>query len=313
MEKKDNADVDLLRNYIDAVTKNSLNGLDEPKEIDLVISGGAFNGGYGYGVLLYIRSLEEQDKIKINRISGCSIGSLLAVDHLSNRSLNLEELYTGLQRCLRDNGRLYVLREIVEKVIDNALEDENFFTKAKGRLFITRTNVSTGSHEVIENFKNRNDLVEAVFSSCYIPFLVDGKMRYDDKYVDGIVPFLFTDSERPSLYIDLMCFSKFHKMLITMKEVNPHGRIIDGANDASKFFNEGSAGICSWVNKWGIAQIAIFRLTYLVLYIVVALLDILSNSSVPMFISDSALYKGVMNTLTRLLRDMLFKMSSHDA
>ena len=313
MEKKDNGDVDLLRDYIDAVTKNSLNGLDKPKEIDLVISGGAFNGGYGYGALLYIRSLEKYNKIKINRVSGCSTGCLLAIVYFSSKLVDLEELYLGLQKCLRDKGSLFVLREIIEKLVDNALEEGGFLKKISGRLFISRTNLSTGSHEVVDNFNTREDLIEAVYSSCFIPYLVDGNMRYNEKYVDGIVPFLFTDSARPSLYIDLMCFSKFHKMFVTMKEVNPHGRIIDGANDASKFFNEGGQGICSWVNKWGFSQFAMFRLTYLVLYIIAGILDILSNSSVPSFISDSVLYKGVMNTLSRLLRDMLFKISSHDA
>ena len=312
MSKSEN-DVDYLKSYIDAVTKNSMNDVTKPKEIDLVISGGAFNGGYGYGALLYLRSLEDKNKVKVHRISGCSIGSLLAIDHLSNRSLNLEELYTSLQRCLRDNGKLYVLREIVEKVVDNALEDKDFFKKAKDRLFITRTNMSNGAHEVVDNFESRDDLIDAVFSSCYIPYLVDGQSRYREKYIDGIVPYLFTDSERPSLYIDLMCMSKFHKMIVTMREVNPHSRIIDGANDASKFFNENGCGICSWTNKWGIGQIFAFRMTHLILYILASVLDILSNSTIPSVISDSALYKGAMNTLIRLLRDMLFKISSHDA
>lgn len=306
-------DVDYLKSYISAVTKNSLNGRKEPLDIDLVISGGAFNGGYGYGVMLYLRSLEDQGKIRINRISGCSIGSILAIDHLSSSSLDLEGLYSGLQTCLRNNGKLCVLRDIVEKVVDNALGDETFFEKAAGRLFISRTDMMTGKHEVVNEFKTRDDLVNAVYSSCFIPYLVDGKMRHDDKYIDGIVPFLFNDSDRPSLYIDLMCMSKFHKMIVTMKEVNPHSRIIDGANDASKFFNDSGTGICSWVNKWGIGQILAFRLTHLLLYIAASLLDILSNSPIPAFVGDSALYKGVTGTLSVLLRDMLFKVSSHDA
>ena len=306
-------DIDYLKSYIDAVTKNSMTDVTTPKEIDLVISGGAFNGGYGYGALMYIRSLENDNKIRIKRISGCSIGSLLAVEHVSNRSLNLSELYMNFQRCLRDNGKLHVLRGIVEKVVDNALEDKDFFKKADGRLFITRTDISNGNHEVVDKFENRDDLIDAIFSSCYIPFLVDGKSRYREKYIDGIVPYLFTDSVRPTLYIDLMCMSKFHKMIVTMKEVNPHSRIIDGANDASKFFNENGTGICSWTNKWGLVQILVFRMTHLILYLIASILDILSNSTIPSVISNSALYKGVMNTLARLLRDMLFKISSHVA
>ena len=56
-------DVDYLKSYIDAVTKNSMNDVTSPMEIDLVISGGAFNGGYGYGALMYLRSLEKDNKI----------------------------------------------------------------------------------------------------------------------------------------------------------------------------------------------------------------------------------------------------------
>jgi len=304
--------IDYLKSYIDAITKNSMNDVTKPKDIDLVISGGAFNSGYGYGALLYLRSLEDSNKVKVNRISGCSIGSLLAVDHLSVRSLNLEELYINLQMCLRDNGNIHVLRNIVEKVVDNALEDKDFFKKAKDRLFITRTDMSSGNHEVVDKFDTRDDLIDAIFSSCYIPFFVDGKYRYKEKYIDGIVPHLFTDSERPSLYINLICMSKIHRMIVTMKEVNPHSRIIDGANDASKFFNDNGCGICSWTNKWGLGQILAFRMTYLIVYIFASVVDILSNSSIPSVISDSALYKGVMNTLTRLLRDMTFKISSQD-
>ena len=128
-------DTDYLKMYIDAVTKNSMNDISKPKEIDLVISGGAFNGGYGYGALMYLRSLEKDNKIKVNRISGCSIGSLLAVDYLSNHSLNLCEVYINLQKCLRNNGRLNVLSQIIEKVVDKALEDKDFFKKSEGRLF----------------------------------------------------------------------------------------------------------------------------------------------------------------------------------
>lgn len=310
MSKSKN-DVDYLKIYIDAVTKNSMNDVSKPKEIDLVISGGAFNGGYGYGALMYLRSLEKDNKIKINRISGCSIGSLLAVDYLSNHSLDLSELYTNLQKCLRDNGKLHILSETIENVVDNALKDKDFFEKAEGRLFITRTDMSNGNHEVVKKFKNRDDLIDAIFSSCYIPYLVDGKCRHKDKYIDGIVPLLFTDFQRPSLYIDLMCMSKFHKMIVTMKEINPHIRVIDGANDASKFFNENGSGICSWTNKWGFGQILVFRLTHLILYLIASILDILSNITIPSVISNSALYKGVINTHTRLLKDMLFKISCY--
>ncbi len=44
-----------------------------PEELDLVLDGGAFNGIYMLGGLLYIKELEQREKIKIKRVSGCSI------------------------------------------------------------------------------------------------------------------------------------------------------------------------------------------------------------------------------------------------
>lgn len=307
-----NKEVRHLKNYIDTIAKNSMNDIVEPKEIDLVISGGAFNIAYGYGTILYLKSLEAKNKIHINRISGCSAGSILALVYLSNRSINVVEMYIELQKCFRDNGKLLILRDLLEKIIDNLLEDETLLKKISGILFISRINISNGCQEVIDTFNTRDELLEAVYSSCFIPFFVDGTMKINNKYVDGIVPHLFNDSVRPTLCIDLMTFSKFHKMFITMKEVNPHSRIIDGANDASKLFNEGCTnGICSWLNKWSIYQFIIFRMKYLIGYTICALLVIISNIHIPLFISDSLLYKGGVHTIMLIIKDIIYKISSN--
>ena len=50
-----------------------------PEELDLVLDGGAFNGMYMLGGLFYIKELEQREKIKVKRISGCSIGAMLGL------------------------------------------------------------------------------------------------------------------------------------------------------------------------------------------------------------------------------------------
>lgn len=56
-----------------------------PSEIDLVLEGGAFNGSYEIGILLYIKELEKRNKLKVNRISGTSVGAILGVAYILDK------------------------------------------------------------------------------------------------------------------------------------------------------------------------------------------------------------------------------------
>ena len=60
-----------------------------PKEenlgsIDLVLESGAANGSYQIGCLLYLKELENQKKVKIDRISGSSIGAISGFYYFTN-------------------------------------------------------------------------------------------------------------------------------------------------------------------------------------------------------------------------------------
>ena len=48
-----------------------------PIRIDLILEGGAFNGSYLIGALYFLKEMEKRNMIKIERISGASIGSIL--------------------------------------------------------------------------------------------------------------------------------------------------------------------------------------------------------------------------------------------
>ena len=49
--------------YINTLIEN-LNADCIPEEIDLVLDGGAFNGGYQLGILIYLNELEKNKHIK---------------------------------------------------------------------------------------------------------------------------------------------------------------------------------------------------------------------------------------------------------
>ena len=54
----------------------NLNFGEKPQRIDIVLGGGAFNGSYLIGALFFLKEMEKRNYIIVERISGCSIGSI---------------------------------------------------------------------------------------------------------------------------------------------------------------------------------------------------------------------------------------------
>ena len=84
----------ILEYYIDAHVSN-INIKNIPKNINLILDGGAFNGGSIVGNLLILKQLEKQGHIKIQKISGCSIGALLGLLFIIDKlkiKFNIESL-----------------------------------------------------------------------------------------------------------------------------------------------------------------------------------------------------------------------------
>ena len=68
----------MIENYVNKFIENLSDDSKIYKEIDLVLDGGAFNGSYLVGALYFLKEMEKRKYIKIDRISACSIGSIVA-------------------------------------------------------------------------------------------------------------------------------------------------------------------------------------------------------------------------------------------
>ena len=86
-----------LKKYIDTLV-TLLDKKNIPTEIDLVIDGGGFNGSFGIGILLYLKAMEEANILKVTRISGCSIGSILGLMYITN---NLDQAEYLVQEAVK--------------------------------------------------------------------------------------------------------------------------------------------------------------------------------------------------------------------
>ena len=75
----------MINPIIDKLIDNlpdTLKNTDKPTQIDLILGGGAFNGSYLIGALFFLKEMEKRKYVKINRISGCSVGSILGLLYL---------------------------------------------------------------------------------------------------------------------------------------------------------------------------------------------------------------------------------------
>jgi hypothetical protein len=298
---------EILQDYVRAVAKNVACPLVEP--IDLVIGGGAFNGAYGLGAVLVIKELEIQKKVRVERISGCSIGGLLALAYICDICSEVEKMFSAIRDCLKRDGCMHSLRDMITKIVEKAfIKDET--TILNGRLFLSHTDLSTMKPIVTSEYEDKASLVEALIRTCFVPLLIDGNTSLENRYVDGVVPHLFKDGARDSLYVNLIDYKTLFKVIVTRNEANSHYRVMQGAADASHFFVEGNSRMCSWVSKWGIAQYGTHRATFMIFTMVALFIDYVSNITFPQAVTGLPVVRLVMSAINQFLRDIIYSLSA---
>ena len=82
----------MIQHYVDKLIEN-LPLKTFVKHLDLVLDGGIFNGSYLIGALYFLKEMEKREYIVIDRISGCSIGSICAFLYLINELDMVTEIY----------------------------------------------------------------------------------------------------------------------------------------------------------------------------------------------------------------------------
>jgi len=302
--------IQILSDYIKAITKNIC--IDETIDLDLVISGGAFNGTYAIGSVMLIKQLELENKIKVDKISACSIGSIVGLSYIMNNFNMTNQLFVELKKCLKINSNAACLREIVSKCVYLFFKsDEKMKTLLNNRFYLSYNDISDCSFHVIKEYTDREHLIDCMTRTMFVPYLINGSLKLDNRYIDGIYPYIFKNSDKKVLYVELIKDSTdLMKCIVTQKEKNEHYRVIQGVSDAAKFFqNEGSERL-SWYGDWSIIKIAKYNIIYLTLMIIVILLDFLSSINIPTSIKESKLMTLVQTSVIKTVKDIVSKL--HD-
>ena len=246
--------------FVNALIDNNINISDVPKEMDLILDGGAFNGIYMIGGLLYIKELERREKIIIKRISGCSIGSVIGMFYI------LDKLDIALGICKSSYKLLRTKRKLKHIINADILRDnisECDISNISNRFYITFFDPLKGKQIVKKTYKNREDLINTIMKTIHIPYLSDGSTTHKDGSIDGAFPYIFKKryKDRKILFFNLQSFDKIKKMIFIKNEKNIFPRLFEGLIETHTFMETQKANsLCSYVDDWDIRDILLFRL-----------------------------------------------------
>tara|TARA_Y100000816_G_C26102742_1_gene584917 strand:+ start:2115 stop:3110 length:996 start_codon:yes stop_codon:yes gene_type:complete len=244
-----------MTNYIENLASNYKIG-DNPIIIDLVLDGGAFNGFYQLGSLKLIKQLEKKRYLKVNKISGVSVGSILGYYYLTDTLDLFEKDFNNIRDYFREHLNVGLYKTYLKKRIKDL--SDNIFNNLQEKLYISYYNITCGERIMKNTYKNKKDLIKTIIRSSHLPFISNGDILLktnNELFIDGLYPYIFNNrddnAQSKILYITLTTPNNINTLLSTKKEVNIKGRIIEGALDAHKllFLNK-STNFCSFVNNW---------------------------------------------------------------
>jgi len=245
----------MIKDYVIKLIENLPQNIKDAKKcetIDLVLDGGAFNGSYLTGAVYFLQEMEQRKYIKINRISGCSIGSVIAFLYYIDR-IDLASTFAKMTaEDFRQTHKLQIIKDIKNNLKPHIPDDVCLMVNHK--LFITYHNIINGKKKVKSTYLDVDDILDTILKSCYLPFLIDGNMLYKNKYVDGINPYIFkTTGPNKILYLDLFGYDKIGHLFNVKNEKTDCHRILAGLLDIHSFFiKQSPTNMCSYVNEWNI-------------------------------------------------------------
>lgn len=302
-----------INNLIDDLHPNSVSNSvsNSVPNVDIIFEGGFFNGSYQIGFLSYIKQMEKKQLIKVKRLSGCSIGSLVAFIYFTDTSLdeNINFISNILYKHIKKKKNINFFNKIWKYYIKHL--PNNFLNLINGRLFITYNDISKNKQIVKSTYHSIEDLFETIRRSCSVPYVIDKTLFYNGKYFDGLYPFIFKPKkDRKIINLNIINLEKFKYFISIKNEKNNIFRIIDGIMDTYTFFSSNyNSSMCSYINDWSIITnikhhllIKIFKLCISTLHYFYIFIKIFNKYSSNTIISEAS------NKLFVIIYKFLFKV-----
>lgn len=235
--------------------------LSDNKNIDIILEGGLFNGSYLVGVLMFIKEMEKKNYICVKRISGCSVGSAIGFLYFIDKLEYSERIHDLFAEYFRMYNHLHILTSIKSFFfkIDPQLKLIDVKSILDNKLFISYhkfdNRLNTCDKIIKSKYENIDDLFESIIRSSFVPILINTRILYKKKYLDGITPYIFNNniSTNKILYLNLSNIDKIEYMINIKNEKNPHHRVLTGILDIHLcFIKNKSNSICSFIHNWSL-------------------------------------------------------------
>ena len=267
----------MINEYVIKLIENlpdDIKNVKEPIKMDVVLDGGIFNGSYHVGALYFLKEMENRKYIKIERISGCSVGSIVGFLYFIDSLDLMPKLYDLINKEFRQTYNLKLITELKKYLSERIPSD--ICERVNGKLFITYNNIKKGTKPVRSVYKDADDIINTIIKSSYIPYLIDGNVLYQNKSIDGITPFIFKERVKKVLYLDLFGSDKLGNLLNVKNEKSNYHRILSGLLDIHSFFiKKSNTPMCSYVNDWSYSNIFFNHIKTIIEKICIYLIHIL--------------------------------------
>jgi hypothetical protein len=305
-------DSGIVKELTGVLIKNIDASIIKEKNIDLILSGGAFNASYLIGCLYFIREMCEKGLICVNKVSTCSassmIGLLFIVDKLD---IFIEKMYELLVGSFKKNRNVIFDEESLStiiKIIEDVLPDD-VISRINGRLYITYYDVTKCEQVVKSNYEDVSDIIRTIRRSCFIPYITMDKLMEENRYIDGGTPYIFNKEFGVNrIYINLLCgVDKIKDSMIIKRDKIVMHSILDGILDVHNFFFKcKKTPMCCYVEDWGVVRMIEFKMLEWRLYTICVILYLIikvRDDIVYKYYKDNKLINIVASKLRRWLSE----------
>ena len=265
-------DSNIIKELTGVLIKNIDCSIIKEKDIDLILSGGAFNVSYLVGCLYFIKEMIEKGLICINKLSTCSASSIMGLLFLIDKvDIFVDKLYELLVSSFKRNRSVIFDEESlcsIIKVIEDELP-EDVLSRINNRLYITYYDVMECKQVVKSSYEDVIDIINTIRRSCFIPYITMDKLLEDNKYIDGGTPYIFNkEYGKNRLYINLCGMDKIMDSIVIKRDKIVMHRILGGILDIHNFFFKcKNTSMCSYVENWRVVRMIEFKMLELRLYV----------------------------------------------
>jgi hypothetical protein len=268
--------VEALRALLCKLVPN-VNRARVPSEMNIVFDGGVFNGYYGLGVGLYLQELEKQGVTRVCKVSGVSIGAVLALWYLlDSPKTDLNALFVKMAKHFERRRNLRVYRKLIAKFIYESIPSDDL-SFMNDRLYISYYDTRECMRKTVSRYKSRAHLVEVAVRSGHIPFVISDSIAYRGRYIDGVRPEVFPGPRR-SLFVHVATVERWGQMFSVGTEANIMHRLTSGAADADSFFTTGFSRMCGYTDDWNLIDRATFGMREIVMCVLYRGLALLADA-----------------------------------